>query len=80
MEEKPKQWVLGIALGLALLVAYPLSYGPVLGIAARQQWVPLVFFDKYIYPIYDPVVWCRYHGPEPFRWIVNSYSELWLRY
>lgn len=62
---------------LALLVAYPLSMGPVWWITSRTD-----VFDDVVEPaaqvVYDPIVWLDDHGPKWFGKFITWYLRLWV--
>lgn len=53
MEEKrkPKPWWMWLVIGLALLLAYPLSFGP-LQVLVLDGYLPAA-----LYKLYAPVLW-----------------------
>ena len=66
-KQKPRRWSMWLVVGLALLVAYPLSIGPMYFLANNgylPQWVgklriyrPLHFLGEQIQPIAEWTYW-----------------------
>jgi hypothetical protein len=66
--------VLGV--GLALLVAYPLSMGPVWWLCHQIPLPESVHFA--INEFYDPVWEARWNGPDWFRDTMGSHLHWWM--
>lgn len=77
-KRKPKRWLLWLVVGLTVLVAYPLSYGP-------YNWL----YDSPLIPgpvhacldwFYSPLGWVLLSGPkwasDPLLW----YCNVWVPY
>ena len=63
----------GIFAGLAVLSAYPLSFGPFTAIAVSGYMPNSV--SAGIYPFYRPIEMIGSRGPEPFKSAVNWYAH-----
>jgi hypothetical protein len=62
--------------GLAVLMLYVLSFGP-LEWMASHDFLPEFVDDEFIGTVYWPVVWLAFDGPEPVRDAILCYESLW---
>lgn len=78
MEEKrkPRRWGRWLVLGLVLLVAYPLSLGPVVWLEHRGYSNPTLIRARQL--LYHPAreINTRF-APAPFRDLWGSYVRWW---
>ena len=64
-----------LAVALIVLLAYPISVGPVLWMdlhGLTPAWAQDV-------PVYYPVQWMRENGPRPIREAINRYLAFWIK-
>ncbi len=77
VKRKPTRWGLWLVIWLALLVAYPLSYGPVF-YALTRDIVPLPY--PVVYVAYIPLRWVlfrEYPPRDPITRAFLSYARYW---
>ena len=60
---------------VAVLVAYPLSFGPACWV--RNRMPPDLSWPVYR-AVYAPILWLYKNGPEPARRVLIWYADLWL--
>ena len=60
---------------VAVLIAYPLSIGPVTWMHSKR-WIP-PWLDKPLVSFYVPCSWVYEKGPEPLRSVYRWYVDLW---
>lgn len=69
---------LRIALTVAILMAYPLSVGPLVWL--NEAGHLSVTVARIVFPPYAPIFWLRTRGPEPLKtaldWYINSWTGM----
>ena len=60
---------------VAVLVGYPLSFGPVTWLYS-ERWIPPLL-DEPVVIFYVPCSWVYEKGPEPLRSVYRRYVDLW---
>jgi len=61
---------------VAVLLAYPLSFGPLFWLG-RHEMLPESVGEP-LMVVYQPIVWLWIEGPNPISEVINSYLSLWV--
>lgn len=79
MEEKrkPKRWLMWLVVGLLLLIAYPLSLGPVRWAAQHISVSGNGIIAQCLEVFYSPLVWLVWNDIQPVADWLDWYSEVW---
>ena len=73
-----RAWAIILMLVAVLLVAYPLSFGPMFWLCSdSSNRVGHDLKSKAFLVIYEPVIWVMQSGPQPLSGLVSLYFQFW---
>lgn len=73
-----RAWAVVLTVVAALLLAYPLSFGPMFWLCSdSSNRVGHDLKSKTFLVVYHPVIWVMQSGPQPLSGVVSRYFQIW---